>query len=44
MGIDDNLSSEALQTQMEDAESQAAGTVLGSQAKGLYGDISKFNN
>jgi hypothetical protein len=29
---------------MQEADQQAAGTVLGSQAKGLYGDISKFNN
>lgn len=40
------MSFEALQTQAEEGENidSSSGTLLGNQAKDLYGPISKFNN
>jgi hypothetical protein len=44
MGLDDGMSYEAVQTKLDEDESAGSGTVIGSQAKNLYGDINKFNN
>lgn len=44
MGLKDDMSYDAMATQLDDSSPPDSGTILGSQAKDLYGSINKFNN